>query len=151
MYRQYLNLHCHTDMKRRKAREYALQILYQFDITGRVPDEKSLATFWEEHPAGSDLKAFAEELAISTIRNLGTIDSLISSVAENWVLERMAAIDRNILRFATYELKFKEDIPAAVTLNEAIDIAKKFSTSDSSSFINGVLDKLTRKLRKRIH
>jgi N utilization substance protein B len=138
-------------MKRRKAREYALQILYQYEITGTPQGPESLKSFWDDRSPGDDVKSFAEDLAIGTIKNLERIDSLISSVADNWQLQRMAAIDRNILRFATYELLYKEDIPAAVTLNEAIEIAKKFSTSESFSFINGILDRLSKKLKKRLH
>jgi N utilization substance protein B len=138
-------------MKRRKAREYVLQILYQSDITKNSPEGAILDTFWKENPAPEDVKAFTEELVLGTFKNLELIDSTVRSVAEHWQLDRMAAVDRNILRFSTFELLFKDDIPAAVTLNEAIEIAKKFSAQESSSFINGILDKIAADIKKRIH
>jgi len=138
-------------MKRRKAREYALQILYQCDLTRNPFDRINFEAFWRENPAPHDVRAFTEELVRGTLKNLARIDSLIKSVAEHWEMERMAAVDRNILRFATYELLFKNDVPAAVTLNEAIEIAKKFSAKESSSFINGLLDRIAKKLKKRMH
>ncbi|GMT47800.1 MAG: N utilization substance protein B [bacterium] len=138
-------------MKRRKAREYALQILYQCDLTKNSPDRLNFEAFWRENPAPDDVKAFTEELVRGTLKNLARIDSLIKSVVEHWEMKRMAAVDRNILRFATYELLYKNDVPAAVTLNEAIEIAKKFSAKESSSFINGLLDRIAKKLKKRMH
>lgn len=138
-------------MKRRKAREYALQILYQYDMTKVPPEKEGFSIFWNERPVQNDVKSFSEELVIGTIKNLEHIDSLIKTVVNNWKMERMSAIDRNILRLASYELLFEDEIPAAVTLNEAIEIAKKYSTGESSLFINGVLDKLAKKLKKRIH
>ncbi|VAX30231.1 Transcription termination protein NusB [hydrothermal vent metagenome] len=138
-------------MKRRKAREYALQILYQCDLTKNSPDRLNFEAFWRENPAPDDVKAFTEELVHGTLENLARIDSLIKSVVEHWEMKRMAAVDRNILRFATYELLYKNDVPAAVTLNEAIEIAKKFSAKESSSFINGLLDRIAKKLKKRMH
>ena len=138
-------------MKRRKAREYALKLLYSYDLTDGGISKENLQEFWKEHDHTEDLRAFTEELFFGTINNLEEIDELISSVAEHWDLKRMATVDRNILRFATYELLFRDDIPAAVTLNEAIEIAKKYSSKEASSFINGVLDRITKKINKRIH
>ncbi|RMG70342.1 MAG: transcription antitermination factor NusB [Nitrospirae bacterium] len=138
-------------MKRRKAREYALQLLYSYDLSGEVITGSSLKEFWKEHQHTEDVREFTEDLVFGTINNLEEIDELISSVTEHWDLKRMAAVDRNILRFATYELLFRDDIPAAVTLNEAIEIAKRFSSKESSSFINGVLDRITKKIKKRVH
>ncbi len=138
-------------MNRRKAREYALQILYQCDLTKNTADSLNMEAFWKGNPAPDNVRAFTEELVLGTLKNLTSIDSLIKSVAEHWEMERMAAVDRNILRFATYELLYKNDVPAAVTLNEAIEVAKKFSTRESSSFINGLLDRIAKKLKKRMH
>ncbi len=138
-------------MKRRKAREYALQLLYGFDLSGELINQKTLKDFWKEHHHTADIREFTEDLVFGTINNLKEIDELISSVTEHWDINRMAAVDRNILRYATYELLFRDDIPAAVTLNEAIEISKKYSSRESSSFINGVLDRITKKLQKRIH
>lgn len=140
-------------MKRRKAREYILQLLYKVDfmeiLKNGALDDAALAaaldTFWSE--AGENdpkVRAFTEEIVRETIRHCGEIDATIQKVAEKWTLSRMATIDRNILRAATYELLFRKDIPNAVTINEAIEIAKKFSTADSASFINGILDKVAK-------
>jgi N utilization substance protein B len=138
-------------MKRRRAREYALQILYQFDLTGINPDREKLKDFWKEHPASEEIKKFTEETVMGTIQHLREIDEIISSVSEHWSVERMAVVDRNILRFATYELLYRNDIPAAVTINEAIEISKKYSDKESPAFINGILDRITKKIQKRVH
>jgi N utilization substance protein B len=140
-------------MKRRKAREYALQFLYGIDfvkpdtIYKKIPDniKDDLKNFWEEiGEKDLETKTFAEDVILGTILNINEIDTLIQKVTERWTLERMACIDRNILRFATYELLYRNDIPPVVTINEAIEIAKKYSTSESASFINGILDKIAK-------
>ncbi|MEW6213655.1 MAG: transcription antitermination factor NusB [Nitrospirota bacterium] len=135
-------------MRRRKAREYALQILFQIDFTGKKIDVKYLEEFWSDKKEGADVKEFAEELVWGTINRLDEIDSMIEKVAKNWLLERMSAVDRNILRFAAYEILYRKDIPSAVTINEAIEIAKKFSSVDAAPFINGVLDRLSKEVGK---
>jgi N utilization substance protein B len=143
-------------MKRRKAREHALQFLYRIDFfdasegetgyhtkTGELKGE--IESFWKD--AGDvepDVKSFAEDIITGTITHLEEIDSIIQQTAEKWSLARIASIDRNILRFAAYELLFRKDIPGAVTINEAIEIAKKYSTAESASFINGLLDRIAR-------
>ncbi|MBF0506975.1 MAG: transcription antitermination factor NusB [Nitrospirae bacterium] len=143
-------------MKRRKAREHALQFLYRIDFSdgtgGKTrsyakPGElkSELDSFWNE--AGDvepEVKSFAEDIITGTIKNLETIDSVIQRIAEKWTLSRIASIDRNILRLAAYELLFRKDIPGAVTINEALEIAKKYSTAESASFINGLLDRIVR-------
>ncbi len=141
-------------MKRRKAREYALQFLYRIDFFeggGSGPKhytkpgelKSELDSFWNEAgDAAQDVKSFAEDIITGTIKNLDEIDSVIQRIAEKWTLSRIASIDRNILRFACYELLFRKDIPGAVTINEALEIAKKYSTADSASFINGLLDRI---------
>jgi len=133
-------------MQRRKAREYALQILFRLDFTEKVIDSKDLEEFWSDKKAPDDVKKFAEELVRGTLNKLYDIDTMIEKVTENWILQRMAAVDRNILRFAAYELFYRKDIPTAVTINEAIEIAKKFSSIESAPFINGVLDKLSKEI-----
>ena len=135
-------------MRRRKAREYALQILFQIDFTGKKIDVKCLEEFWLDKKEGADVKEFAEELVRGTINRLEEIDSMIGKVVENWLVERMSAVDRNILRFATHEILYRKDIPSAVTINEAIEIAKKFSSVDAAPFINGVLDRLSKEVGK---
>lgn len=143
-------------MRRRKAREYALQFLYRIDFVKvspgnnngakRLSDIKnSLGIFWADTgEQDSDTRVFAEDIISGTIKNLKKIDPLIQNTAKKWNISRMASIDRNILRFATYELLFRKDIPAAVTINEALEIAKKYSTLESAPFINGILDKIAK-------
>ena len=129
-------------MKRRLAREYALQMLFQGDF---IESNEELSTFWEGMDVDPEVVEFANLIARGTREHLEEIDEAIKASAEHWVLERMAAVDRNILRLGTYELLFGTDIPRAVAINEAIEIAKKFSTSESASFINGILDRISKK------
>ncbi len=135
-------------MKRRRAREYALQILFQIDFKGKEVNKKDIEDFWSDKQESEDVKKFAEDLVRGTIKSLDDIDSKIEKVAENWVLKRMAAVDRNILRFAAYEILYRNDIPSAVTINEALEIAKKFSSSEAAPFINGILDRLAKEVGK---
>jgi N utilization substance protein B len=135
-------------MKRRKAREYALQIIFQIDFREKKIDSKDLEEFWSDKKESKDVKEFTEELVRGTLSKIDEIDTMIKRVAENWILERMAAVDRNILRFAAYELLYRKDIPSAVTINEAIEIAKKFSSTEAAPFINGILDRLAKEAGK---
>lgn len=129
-------------MKRRRAREYALQILFQLDLTGVEINDKVFSEFWEGHDEEDDVKEFTMSVVKATCENLAVIDETIRKAAEHWIIARMAVIDRNILRAATCELLFRSDIPSSVAIDEAIEIAKKYSTEDSASFINGILDKI---------
>ena len=129
-------------MKRRKAREYALQILFQTDFTGKKFDAED---FWSDRKENTDVRKFTEDLVGGTLDKIEEIDAVIETVAENWLLKRMAAVDRNILRFAAYEILYRKEIPAAVTINEALEIAKKYSSSEAASFLNGVLDRLAKR------
>jgi transcription antitermination factor NusB len=127
--------------KRTQARELALQLMYQLDLRGdEILDEVNAALA----PGAGDpeMLDFARELVHGCREKRAEIDRQIEEVAKNWQLKRMAAIDRNILRLATYELLYREDIPPLVTINEAIDIAKKFSTKNSGPFVNGILDNI---------
>ena len=127
--------------KRTQARELALQLMYQLDLRGdEILDEVQAAL----SPGAGDpeMLDFARELVHGCREKQPEIDRQIEEVAKNWQLKRMAAIDRNILRLATYELLYREDIPPLVTINEAIDIAKKFSTKNSGPFVNGILDNI---------
>ena len=135
-------------MKRRKAREYALQLLFQIDFTKRELDRKDLEEFWSGKKESRDIKEFTEKLVKGTLESLDEIDSIIEKATENWFLKRMAAVDRNILRFAAYEILHRKDIPYAVTINEALEIAKKYSSAEAASFLNGVLDKLAKEAGK---
>ncbi len=132
-------------MNRRKAREYALQMLFQAEFAGRA-DGATLEDISEKET--SDRK-FAEELFRGTIEHVPEIDKVIQEAAEHWDLRRMAAVDRNILRFAVFEILFRKDIPNAVTINEALEIAKKYSSLESVPFINGLLDKIAHEFGKR--
>jgi N utilization substance protein B len=128
-------------MKRRRARELALQGLFQYEFTGREPDLKEL----QEGKAGDrDVIQFAGRIVRETLSHLQEIDSVIKEAAEHWVIERMAAVDRNILRASVCELLYFPDVPPAVAINEALEIAKKYSSSESVAFINGVLDRISR-------
>lgn len=123
---------------RRKAREYALQILFQFDLSKDA--EGLLDGFWQDKDTPIQIKEFTSMLVRGTIMHLAQIDRLIISNAENWSLERMAIVDRSILRLAIYELLYLGDIPSRVTINEAIEISKRYGAEDSSAFVNGILD-----------
>ncbi|MBL7049680.1 MAG: transcription antitermination factor NusB [Nitrospira sp.] len=129
-------------MKRRRAREYALQLLFQIELIGRELDMPMWNEFWENNKAEDDVMQFAHGLIKNTRANLPAIDEFITAAADNWDLDRMAVIDRTILRLAAYELKYRPDIPASVSINEALEIAKKYSTMESASFINGILDRI---------
>ncbi len=128
---------------RRRGREFALQLLYQLDYEpGQADLAGILDAFWEENKTPPAVKTFAEELVRGTLANLPHIDQTISQMAINWRIERMAVIDRSILRFAAYEILYRDDIPPKVSINEALEIAKKYSTPGSIGFINGILDKI---------
>ena len=128
--------------KRRKAREVALQFLYQLELNGDDDPTPHEQEFWARHPVDANTRAFADGLVRGTKSNQGKIDQMISQFAEHWDLERMAVVDRNILRQAVYELLWTADVPPKVAINEAIEIAKKFGTKESSRFINGLLDRI---------
>jgi len=128
--------------KRRQSRELAAQFLYQNDISGGPLDE-ALTLFWQTQLDVSDAtRKFAEELIRGCIEQGAPIDEKIKKYTEHWELSRIAAVDRNILRLAIYEMLFRDDIPPIVSINEAVDIAKKFSTRESGAFVNGILDRL---------
>jgi N utilization substance protein B len=133
--------------RRRKAREVALQFLYQLDLTGDDDAGAQEAEFWARHPVDEETRAFADTLVRGTKANQATIDQLLAQYTEHWDLERMAVVDRNILRSAVYELLLAPEVPPKVVINEAIEIAKKFGTKESSRFINGILDRIHKELR----
>jgi N utilization substance protein B len=129
--------------KRRKSRELALQVLFQIDV-GKLELEEALTSFWSNQVPNieKEVREFATQLVRGTRENLETIDSLISKNAENWTIERIANVDRNILRSAIYEILYRPEIPTKVTINEAIELAKKYSSVESYQFVNGILDKI---------
>ena len=124
---------------RRRARELALQLLYQFELTDASPEEMQ-AGFEEWRNASDGVREFADMLLRGTLARLGEIDEELVRQTTHWRLERLAAVDRNILRLAMYELIYDIETPHAVVIDEAIEIAKKFGTKDSGRFVNGVLD-----------
>ena len=135
---------------RRRGREAALQMLYQWEI-GRQAMPLVRTSFWDvgQPDAGgvSDrIRAFAERLASGTSESIETIDPLIEAKAEHWRLERMPVVDRLILRMAVYEFLHEADTPRAVAIDEALELAKRFSTPEAAKFINGVLDGVRRRL-----
>ena len=127
--------------KRTRAREYALQILYQKDMTGDSIDTV-LGQFWPNKRYDPELHRFATQLVRGTAAYLVEIDAAIAKYSEHWEISRMPVIDRSILRLGAYELLYRDDIPPKVAINEALELANRFSTPDSGKFINGVLDKL---------
>jgi len=136
-------------MNRRKARELALQMLFQYEFTGHRSDFRAIEDLDPAKKEHKDIKQFSEELVNGTLSHLEEIDNRIQKAAEHWKLERMASVDRNIMRFAVYEILYRNDIPAAVTINESLEIAKKFSSLEAASFINGLLDKIARESGKK--
>jgi N utilization substance protein B len=126
---------------RRIARECALQMLYEMDVGKHAPGE-ILNTFWDMNQQPDKVRQFANELFQGSIAQLREIDHIIQQHTQNWRLSRMAAVDRNILRLAVYELRSDWQTPGTVVINEALEIAKKFSTNESAQFVNGILDSI---------
>ncbi len=127
--------------QRTRARVYALQILYQIDITGD-PVDAVLEQFWRDAEHSPEVRGFATQLVKGASKKLKEIDALIVQRSEHWKLSRMPAIDRSILRLGIYELLYRDDIPPKVAINEAVELANNYSTPNSGKFINGILDKL---------
>jgi N utilization substance protein B len=130
---------------RRKAREYALQMLFQWDITHDSIDQIA-STFFEDQKEDQAVGDFARQLVIRTVEHIEKIDEMIRRHAEHWRLDRMATVDRNLLRLATQEFLFDKETPKTVVINEAIEIARRFSAQESPQFINGILDSIKREL-----
>jgi N utilization substance protein B len=136
--------------KRTRSREYALQVLYQIDITHEEP-KSAMENFWQEHIEDNpddEMKVFTAEIVSGSLENLVEIDRKIAQYATNWQLERMAVVDRNILRMGCYELAYSTGIPPKVAINEAVDLAKKFSGAEAGKFVNAILDKVKIELGK---
>ncbi|MFI5247321.1 MAG: transcription antitermination factor NusB [Nitrospirales bacterium] len=128
---------------RHQARERALQILFQYDIHGRPG--LWLDVFWKENEATDEVKTFAERLVAGVLKKKNELDALIGKYATNWKISRMPIVDRNILRAGVYELLWMDDVPAKVTVNEAIELAKSFGDDEASKFVNGILDQVLNK------
>ena len=126
---------------RREAREAVLQFLFSHDLNNEtLPDQ--CADFWELRATRQKVRDFSTELLNGIFAHRGELDLAIDAACQNYTLDRLAAIDRNILRLAVYEILHREDIPVPVTLNEAIEIAKRFGSAESAGFVNGVLDRI---------
>lgn len=133
---------------RRKAREFALQMLYQYDVSHEF--EHLIDEFWSNKDVPDDVKEFAGNIVEGVIKAENSIDEMINRSAENWSIDRMAVVDRNIMRIATYEFLYIQDIPVKVTINEAIEIAKRFGGEESGSFINGILDRIVKDNKDKV-
>jgi len=158
--------------KRREARERAVQFLFQHDLNPPENLDRALNEFWDTQRAAAiagekgpatwgqpvelppptaeeaEMRLFADPLIRGTLDHRNAIDELIKKHAKNWDFHRIAAVDRNIMRLAIFEMLHREDIPPIVSINEAVDIAKKFSTQDSGKFVNGILDKIKGELMR---
>lgn len=158
--------------KRREARERAVQFLFQHDLSPPEDLDRALEEFWQTQRAAAiaeekgpatwgqsvelpppsvaeaETRLFADPLIRGTLEHRDAIDEQIKQHVKNWELHRIAAVDRNVLRLAIYEMLHREDIPPVVSINEAVDIAKKFSTHESGKFVNGILDKIKGELMR---
>jgi N utilization substance protein B len=132
---------------RRKGREAALQILFQIDVSGQSA-EQAIRTYWATLAAGREGESFANALVRGWWDAREETDEIIKGVSRHWRIERMTRVDRNILRLAAYELAHLDDVPRRVTLNEAVELAKRFGAEGSAGFVNGVLDKIASDLGK---
>lgn len=135
--------------KRRQARELAVQFLYQMDITGAEDFPLLLENFWQEHEISKEIKNYSDRLVKLVFENKPRLDKFIAQYTTNWDITRIAVVDRNILRTAICELLYMEDIPPIVSINEAVDIAKRYGSSESGKFVNGILDKIRIELSPR--
>ena len=145
--------------KRTRSREFALQVLYEIDVAGPSCRE-ALQDFWldrsdlalsnsekeavEKDKQEPEIRQYTEQLVEGTLDKLTAIDPTIERYAENWEMDRMALVDRNILRLAAYEMLFVDDIPLKVAINEAVELAKRYGEADSSKFVNGILDRIAK-------
>ena len=130
---------------RRKAREYALQMLYQAEASG-APMNEVVAGFWGDRDLPAELRGFADRLAIGTAAAQKEIDTLLVENLENWRLERLAIVDRNVLRLAVYEFLYETETPPIVIIDEAIEVARRYGGEESWQFTNGILDAIRKKL-----
>ncbi|CAF0698195.1 transcription antitermination factor NusB [Candidatus Methylacidithermus pantelleriae] len=130
---------------RHRARECAVQLLYQWEVQKGEDVDLLFQRFWKIKPAPEEVRVFAEECVRGVISQQKTIDEAIQEVCSQWEMERLAAVDRAILRLGTYELLFREDIPPKVALDEAVRIARHYSTAQSGAFVNGVLDAIAKR------
>lgn len=129
--------------RRSRAREVALQLLFQRDFNPALP-RPTLVQFAQDRLREEELRIFCITLFDGVVAHLSDIDARLAAAAENWRVSRMATVDRNVLRLGAFELLYSQDTPPAVAFDEAIELARRFGSADSSSFVNGVLDRLRR-------
>jgi len=134
--------------KRRSSRELALKFLYQSELNEGNVDEQ-MESFMERNSSKDEIDIFMKELVEAVIKHKKEIDEIVQKFSDNWVLDRMTVIDRNILRIGTCELLFNFSTPPKVAINEAVDIAKKYGNEDSPEFINGILDKIYKEIGQK--
>lgn len=127
---------------RRKARERALQFLFGLEFTGETGDVEALERFWQMAPSRPGAKEYAATLACGVCAERAALDQEIDGALQHWTPERVGRLERNVLRIAVYEMRHMPDVPAAVAINEAIELAKLYGTDDAPRFVNGVLDRL---------
>jgi N utilization substance protein B len=131
---------------RRRARECALQMLYQVDQTGIAPTDL-FVQFWLGQPAADEVRSFAERLVLGVSERRDEMDDLIIDSADHWRIDRMAVVDRNVLRMALFEMLHERATPAVVVIDEAIEVAKKYGSPESGGFINGILDSVRQRMQ----
>ncbi len=134
--------------RRRKAREHTLRVLFELEFENTEP-EKTLAQYWETKRTLEEIKEYSCWLTKGIIEHQQEVDKLIQSFSKNWRLSRMALVDRNILRMAVFELLYESSIAPAIVINEAIEIAKKYSGEEAAVFVNGILDAVQKSLKKK--
>jgi transcription antitermination protein NusB len=134
-------------MTRRNARQRALQFLFQSDFNTQETDQ-AIALFWKDSKEPEQTRLFAERLVRGVLDNKSLLDGKIRDFAANWNINRMGAVDRNVIRIALYEMFFCPDIPPVVSINEAVSIAKRFGSDESGRFVNGILDRARTELSR---
>ena len=132
--------------RRRKAREDTLRILFRLEFENKQI-EKTLDQYWKSKKASEEIKEYSTWLVNGVISDQAKIDNIIQQVSEHWRISRMALVDRNILRMAVFELLYEEKIAPAIVINEAIEIAKKYSGEEAATFVNGILDAIRKDLK----
>jgi len=133
--------------KRRRARELAIQVLFYMEFKPDAPDD-GFRIICENFNSQEAIRPFSRQLVVGVWENKATLDRLISRSSKNWRLDRMSRVDRNILRMGVYEILFLKDVPPKVSIDEAVDIGKKYGTEDSGPFINGILDNIYTQLKR---
>lgn len=133
---------------RHSGREAALQMLFQLEASGASPTQ-TIELFWRLFEADPEGRPYADEIVSGVGHALASVDKAIASASQNWRLERMSRVDRNLLRMSTWELIERKDIPRAVIIDEAVELAKEYGTEESSGFVNGVLDRIANDLGRK--